>query len=402
MSALQIALIGLLSLVSLVWFSRHLMICREKRLNEILAGDNAGPPGEPPKISVIIAAKDEAAVIETCVRTMLDQDYPNYEVIVCNDRSDDDTGAIVERIAAEDDRLRLINITDLPEGWYGKCNAMQTGIAASDGEYICMIDADCRQTSRRTLSVAMQHAIDCGTDLLSVLPVLEMKGFWENVVQPVCGALMMIWFRPDRVNDPAKKTAYANGAFMLIKREAYHAVGTHEAVRQELNEDMHMAAHVKRAGLRLKVIRGDHLYTVRMYTSFGRIVKGWGRIFFGTFGTLGRLLVTLAVVLVISLLAWVAAGIGLSLAAAGAGGGWLAVGLVGAGVVALQLSVIARFYKLINARWGLFWTYPLGCIMASISLLVSLSKLRRGAKVVWKSTSYAKTDSPDDRDQANS
>ena len=402
MSALQIVLIGLLSLISLVWCSRHLMLWRENRLNELLSGDSPGPGGGPPKISVIIAAKDEAAVIETCVRTMLEQDYANFEVIVCNDRSDDDTAAIVERIAAEDARLRLINITDLPEGWYGKPNAMQTGIAASDGEYICMIDADCRQTSRRTLSVAMQHALDSGTDLLSVLPELEMKGFWENVIQPVCSALMIIWFRPDRVNDPAKRTAYANGAFMLIKREAYRAIGTHEVVRQELNEDMHMAGHVKRAGLRLKVIRGEGLYTVRMYTSFGRIVRGWARIFFGTFGTLGRLLVTLLLVMLISLLAWVAAGIGLSLAAGGAGGGWLAVGLVATGVIALQLSVIARFYKLIGARWGLFWTYPLGCVMASISLLISLSKLRPGAKVVWKSTPYAKTDSPDDRDQANS
>jgi len=391
MSVPQIVLTVVLSLVSLVWFSRHLMICRENRLNELLNGESPGPPADPPRISVIIAAKDEADVIATCVRTMLDQDYPNYEVIVCNDRSDDDTAAIVERIAGEDDRLRLINITDLPDGWYGKPNAMQTGIAASTGEYICMIDADCRQLSRRTLSVAMQHALDCGADLLSVLPVLEMKGFWENVIQPVCGALMMIWFRPDRVNDPAKKTAYANGAFMLIRREAYHAVGTHQAVRQELNEDMHMAANVKRAGLRLKVIRGDHLYKVRMYTSFGRIVRGWGRIFFGTFGTLGRLLVTLLVVFMISLLPWAAGAVGLSLAAAGAGGGWLVVGLVAVGVAALQLSVIARFYKLINAKWGLFWTYPLGCLMATVSLLISLSKLHPTAKVVWKSTPYAKT-----------
>ncbi len=391
MAILHIVLTIVLTLVSLVWVSRHLMICRENRLNELLNGESPGPPADPPKISVVIAAKDEADVIEACVRTMLDQDYPNYEVIVCNDRSDDDTAVIVERIAAKDDKLRLINITDLPDGWYGKPNAMQTGIAASAGEYICMIDADCRQLSRRTLSVAMQHALDCEADLLSVLPVLEMKGFWENVIQPVCSALMIIWFRPDRVNDPAKKTAYANGAFMLIRREAYCAIGTHEAVRQELNEDMHMAANVKRARLRLKVIRGDHLYTVRMYTSFSRIVRGWGRIFFGTFGTLDRLLVTLLVVLLISLLPWAAVGVGLPLAAAGAGGGWLVVGLVAAGVAALQLSVIARFYKLINARWWLAWTYPLGCLMATVSLLISLSKLRPGAKVVWKSTPYAKT-----------
>jgi len=391
MSAVQIVLAVLLFLVALVWCSRHLMIWRENRQNQLLTGDCAGPPADCPKISVIIAAKDEAAVIETCVRTILDQDYPNYEVIVCNDRSDDETGAIAGRMALEDDRLRVINIRQLPEGWYGKSHAMQTGIAESTGEYICMIDADCRQLSRRTLSVAMGYALATKADLLSVLPVLEMKGFWENVIQPVCGALMIIWFRPDRVNDPAKKTAYANGAFMLIRREAYEAIGGHESVRQELNEDMHMAAHIKRAGLNLRVIRGEGLYTVRMYTSLGRILRGWGRIFFGTFGTLDKLLATLAVVFVISLLPWAAATAALWLAAGGAGRGWLAVGVIAAAVVALQLSVIIRFYRLIDAKWTMFWTYPLGCLMAVWALLISLSRLRPGAKVVWKSTAYGKS-----------
>lgn len=396
MSPLQILLISLMSVVWLVWMSRHLMISREKRRSELLTDNCPGPPADAPKISVVIAAKDEEDVIEICVRTMLDQDYPNFEVIVCNDRSDDDTAAIVERIAAEDDRLRLINITELPEGWYGKPNAMQTGIAACDGEYICMIDADCRQLSRRTLSVALQHAVDCETDLLSVLPVLEMKGFWENVIQPVCGAVMMIWFRPDRVNNPARKTAYANGAFMLIKRDAYHTIGTHQAVRQELNEDMYMASHIKAAGLHLKVIRCDHLYYVRMYTSFSGIIRGWSRIFFGTFGTLPRLLVTMLVVFMISLLPFVVAGLGLALAAAGGdkARGWLGVGLMGLSVVALELSVIARFYRLVHAKWTLFWTYGLGCIMVTIMLLISLTKLHPNAKVVWKNTHYAKTDTP--------
>ena len=138
--------------------------------------------------------------------------------------------------------------------------------------------------------------------MLSVLPILEMKGFWENVVQPVSGGVMMIWFKPDSVNDPKKRAAYANGAFMMIRREAYEKVGTHEALKDKLNEDMHMALRVKQGGGAVRVVRNDGLCVVRMYTSLREIVRGWSRIYLGTFGTLGRLLATLGLLLVVLVL----------------------------------------------------------------------------------------------------
>ncbi|OPX22022.1 MAG: hypothetical protein B1H04_05635, partial [Planctomycetales bacterium 4484_123] len=144
------------------------------------------------------AAKDEQANIGRCVRTLLEQDYPDFEVIVVNDRSTDETAEIVQRLAEEDRRLRLINVGELPAGWCGKNHAMHVGIARARGEYICMMDADCRQTSRHSLRAAVAYALDSGTDLLSVLPNLELVGFWENVVQPVCGGIMMIWFSPEK------------------------------------------------------------------------------------------------------------------------------------------------------------------------------------------------------------
>ncbi len=389
MTALAITLTVLSALVSLIWLSRHLMIRRERRTGLLLGQDSPGPPESPPKISVIVAAKDEASCIETCVRTMLDQDYPNFDMTVCNDRSDDDTAEIAQRVADEDPRLRLVNITALPDGWCGKNNAMQTGIATTDGEWICMIDADCRQVSRRTLSVAMQYAQDSDADLLSVLPRLEMKTWWENVVQPVCSGVMMIWFPPEKVNDPDAPNAYANGAFMLIRRSAYEAIGTHEAVKDRLNEDMHMAQLIKQANLHLRVIRSENLYIVRMYTSFTQIIRGWSRIFYGTFGTLKRLAVSLAVVVTMGLLPYLAAGIGLAGWTCGAEPAWpwRMLSIAGLTAVALQLSVIYRFYKLVDARRDLFWTYPIGCAVAIWTLIISLTKLG-GAKVVWKSTGY--------------
>ena len=111
-----------LGVAVLVWLTRHLDIARAQRDQEPLASDSFdGPPANAPRISVVIAAKDEAENIETCVRTMMDQDYPDYELIVVNDRSSDRTGAILDELAAEyrageNDRLRPVHVTELREG----------------------------------------------------------------------------------------------------------------------------------------------------------------------------------------------------------------------------------------------------------------------------------------------
>ena len=378
-------------LVTVVWISRHVMIHRQQHSGRSLGPDSPGPGDDPPLVSVLVAAKDEEDCIERCVRSMLDQDYPNFEMIVCNDRSGDNTAAIVERIAAEDPRLRLVNIENLPEGWCGKNNAMQTGIAQSTGEWICMIDADCRQTSNRTLSVALQHARDNDIDLFSILPGLEMNGFWEKVIQPVCSGVMMIWFSPDKVNNPDKPNAYANGAFMLMRREVYQAIGTHEAVKDQVNEDMHMADRIKKSGMKLRVLRSDGLYTVRMYTSFKQIIRGWSRIFFGTFGTLKRLTISFLLMAVMGLLPYAAALVGLLGFHSGGSVAALVCGIAGLAGVAMQMSVIFRYYRLLGNAGSLAWTYSMACIITLVIIVISMTKLRRGATVTWKSTTYAKT-----------
>jgi len=376
-------------LVTLIWISRHIMIHRQQQSGQMLGPNAPGPGDAPPLISVMVAAKDEENCIEQCIRSMLNQDYPNFEMIVCNDRSDDNTAAIVEKIAAEDPRLRLVNIENLPEGWCGKNNAMQTGIAQSKGEWICMIDADCRQTSNRTLSVAIQHARENDIDLFSILPDLEMKGFWEKVIQPVCSGVMMIWYSPDKVNNPKKPNAYANGAFMLMRREVYQAIATHEAVKDQVNEDMHMADRIKKSGKKLRVIRGDGLYKVRMYTSFKQIIRGRSRIFFGTFGTLKRLIISFLLMAVMGLLPYAAALVGLLGHHSSGSPAALTCGIAGLAGVLMQQSVIFRYYRLLGNAGTLAITYSMACFITLYVIIISMTKLRAGATVTWKSTVYA-------------
>lgn len=181
-----------------------------------------------------------------------------------------------------------------------------------------------------------------------MLPKLEAYTFWEKVVQPVAGAIMVFWFPPQRVNDPGSACAYANGAFMLMSRRAYEATGGHEFAKATLNEDMHLARQAKRLGLRLRVLRGGGMYRVRMYTGLGQIWRGWSRIFYGCFGTFPRLLVSVIMLSIFSMSPY------LSLLASplvGTAGWWIAAA-AGFAIVGQQ-SILMRFYKVSgSARRG--------------------------------------------------
>jgi hypothetical protein len=235
----------------------------------------------------------------------------------------------------------------------------------------------------------MHHAREKGADFLSVLPAHETNGFWESVVQPACSGIMMIWFNPMRVNDPMRRTAYANGAFMLMRRSCYKAIGGHDAVKTELNEDMHMARRAKQAGQRLAVVSNVDLYTVRMYDSFAQTRAGWSRIFYGCFGTLGRLLATGLAVGVFSLLPWAAAIVGLiALAGRAEWSGWPVFSVVAAATCIIQWTVMLRFYKLnrLNPLYGI--AYPLGALVGLGAVLGAIRRLGGRRTITWRGTTY--------------
>jgi chlorobactene glucosyltransferase len=387
----------LLGGVTLIWLGRHRGIARAKREQVPLHSESFdGPPADAPCVSVLVAAKDEEENIETCVRTLMDQDYPNYELIVINDRSQDRTGAILDRLAAEyagrgDERFRPVHVTELRAGWFGKNNAMREGVEHSTGEWLCFSDADCRQTSRRTLSMAVRQALENKIDFLSVLPVLETHSFWERVIQPVCGAIMILWFHPGRVNNPRSRAAYANGAFMLMRRSAYERIGGHERVRTEVNEDMHMARLAKGRGLRLYVMQNLDLYRTRMYTGLRQIWRGWSRIFYGCFGSYGRLLISTLVLALISVMPYVS----LIVAAAFVGAlGWSeagpwrwVLGFAAAAVFSNQ-CLIVRFYRLSQADPRYAPTYFLGSLIGLGMLINAMFKIGGTSATVWRGTTY--------------
>jgi len=382
----------MVALVGLTWSLRHLTISRAQKHNRRLTAASHPPFGaDAPRLSVLVAAKDEAATIATCVRTLADQDYPNYEIIVIDDRSTDGTAGIIDALAEEfPDKVRALHVAHLPEGWFGKNNAMRTGVAAADGEWFCFVDADCRQTSRSTLTAALREALERKADFLSVLPVLETRSFWERLIQPVCAAILVIWFNPEKVNDPKSKAAYANGAFMLMSRAHYVAIGGHERVRTELNEDMHMARITKECGRRLFVVENDGLYLTRMYASFAETWRGWSRIFYGVFKTFRRLAATLGLLLTASVfpcVSLVVAAVGYAVAEGAERRTWGIALVITAAVVAMLESVIYRFMRLTRSASWAWMTYPLGALLGVGMLLAAMRKLA-GGRPTWRGTTY--------------
>jgi chlorobactene glucosyltransferase len=384
-----------LALITCVWASRHLAIRHAQRTVEKLSAVGCdGWSEDPPFVSFLVAAKDEQDNIEVAVRTLLEQDYPAFEVIVINDRSTDRTAEILQRLHSEqpDGRLKVLHISKLQKGWFGKNNAMREGVAAARGQWLCFGDADCRQTSPHSLSAAIRYVTDNKVDFLSVLPNLENRTTWERIIQPACGALLVFWFPPMRVNDPACKEAYANGAFMLLSRDCYDAIGGHEAVRTEVNEDMHMARLCKENGRRLRVIQNDGLYTVRMYTDFNQMWHGWSRIFYGCFGTFRRLAVSIRMLVLMNVFPYVsfliALGVLLSRGWADLSTGWRGVLIASTAAVATQQSVIARFYKLSRVHPAWAPTFIVGAVVCIGMLTNAIRRLRGRSTTTWRGTTY--------------
>ena len=221
-----------------------------------------------PDISVIVPARNEEACLADCLRTLVGQAGPSYEIIVVDDHSTDRTRAIAEGFA-----VRVAAADTLPAGWSGKCNAAWSGARVAKGSGFSS-PTPTRNTQRIPLLVGLQEAQEHGADLLSYSPKQEVRTVAERALMPVIFAELATTFPPQEVSDPASPIAAANGQYLLIHREVYDAVGGHAAVATTILEDVELAKAVKRAGYKLRFRLSDVVST-RMYRSFPQMWEGW-------------------------------------------------------------------------------------------------------------------------------
>jgi chlorobactene glucosyltransferase len=234
-------------------------------------------PVSGPLLSVVVPARNESATIETVVRSVLASTYAPLELLVVDDRSTDDTAAIVLGLAAEDDRLRLVSGAPLPDGWYGKPWACLQGYRSARGQLLLFTDADTRHQPE-LLARAVGALRAEGAELVTVAPHQRCESFWERVVMPQIWLLLGVRYHPARVNRARReREVIANGQFMLMPRESYQAVGTHGAVRHEVAEDLALAQAFYRAGRRIHFAFAERLMETRMYRSLPQLIEGWSK-----------------------------------------------------------------------------------------------------------------------------
>ncbi len=246
-----------------------------------------------PKLSVIVAARNEAACIETCIRSLFRQDYTDLQVVAVNDRSSDDTAKILDRLALEfGDQLRVVHVTSLPSGWFGKPHALDLGMKSACGSIVCFTDADCEFLHPAALRTSVVEMLRREVDFFSIGAKYTMNSLRECLAVPCCAEALLVWLRPERVSDPRWPDAFANGAFIMVRREPFESLGGWSSVRAKISEDLELARIAKRSGLRLAVVQGEGFYQTGSYTTLPESWNGWSRIFKGAL-TPAQLMVTL-------------------------------------------------------------------------------------------------------------
>ena len=226
-----------------------------------------------PYISVCVPARNEGRDIKNCVESLLNQDYPNFEVIVVDDNSNDNTAKIVSSMIEQYPNLIFIAGAQLASGWMGKPYALHQAYQRSRGQYLLFTDADLRYQSH-ALKTAIHTMICKDIDLLTLMPAAVFGSFWERVVQPVIFGFIAALTNFRQVNSANHKSAMGFGAFLLFKKEAYQKIGGHLSVANEVLEDIMLAKKAKLNGLSVLVADGKKLFSIRMYHSYERNL-GW-------------------------------------------------------------------------------------------------------------------------------
>lgn len=232
-------------------------------------------PAEPaawPRVSIVVAACNEADRIEPAARTLLALDYPDLELILVNDRSTDGTGAIIDRLAA-DPRVRPLHITDLPAGWLGKVHALDRGLKASTGEYVLFTDADVHfqpSVLRKTVAYMLEHQLDHLAGLPQLYPTSLLL---DSAIGAFIRQFLLIT-RVWNVGRPGSDAYIGIGAFNLVRRAAMEASDGFEWLRLEAADDMGLGLLMKRSGARGGVVTGGGLMGIQWYRSWTEVAQG--------------------------------------------------------------------------------------------------------------------------------
>ncbi len=369
------------SILALAWASRVV----EAAIGMPRIADVARPewdrrPATQPRVSIIVPARNEEQDIGATLSALLALDYSNYEIIAVDDRSTDETGALMEEVAASSAAhglLHVVHVAELPPGWMGKTHAMWTAAAQATGDWLLFTDADVlfkADSVRRVMAYAEAEK----ADHVVLFPRMIMKRPGERMMIAFFQALFVFGHRPWKVADPGAQDHMGVGAFNMIRRMVYESVGTYRALRMEVLDDMKLGKVVKNAGYAQRNVFGEDLISLR-----------WAK---GAFGIVNNLTKNFFAVLSFQWPRTVASVLGLAFLNLGPFlGVWLAHGWA-------RLPYAVALVSLFGIYWGMarlsdvapyyFLLHPVSTTLFMYTLVRSMVLTIRQGGIVWRGTKY--------------
>ena len=338
------------------------------------------PTGGWPRVSLIVPARNEERTLDPAMRALLRLDYPSLEVVALDDRSTDGTGRLLDRLAAEDERLRVVHLHTLPEGWLGKTNAMAEGARQATGEWLLFTDADvvfAPEALKRAMAFALRH----GLGHVTAFPFLVAPGFLERAFVTAFSVFAASKFRVSDLQRAGTGAFVGIGAFNLVRRPDYERVGGHGVLRMEVLDDLKLGLVLRRSGVPQGACGAGGLVRVRWQEGFLASVHGlvknafagpeW-RVGFATVALLTIAFVTTGPLLVALLHPWPLV---------------RGLGVLGTLVPCAIQAGLARRTAAGSGLEGL--TFPLcGILLSGVVLCSTLTALARG-RVLWRGTFYS-------------
>lgn len=367
---------------NLFWLAVLIQAFDSKRQLEFV--DEQAEPASTPKISILVPARNESRSLPQTLDALLKLDYPDYEVIVIDDQSTDQTAEIAVDYARRDPRILVIQSTELPECWKGKPWALQHGAGAAKGSWLLFTDADVR-LHPSVLKAALAKAQKEKLDLLSILPHVQCLSFWEKVMLPSF-AVILSMIRPlHKSNDPESPVALAAGGFILVKNLIFRHLGGYDSIRDSIIEDVKLAELMKSSGHRIKTaLSRDGWVSTRMYESFGQIWEGLSRhAFEGGSHNPGRILGAASAGLTLNVLPLVTMIVGLA-----------TFHYTLAALSLLPLVSMMFVQGVVNREWGISRAYnisfPIATLIYCPIMIHSMWAYHFGGGNLWKGRRYGK------------
>ncbi|WP_421379422.1 glycosyltransferase [Bacillus salacetis] len=332
-----------------------------------------------PLVSIIIPARNEAHTIGKSIQSQLNLNYKNIEWIIVNDRSTDETGAEIARIASMDYRIKILHLTELPKGWLGKNHALYQGYIRSQGELLLFTDADIH-FHPDSISKAVNVLQSEEADHLTAAPALKAKGFWLKTFIAFFLFGFSYFKRPWKANDRTSPVGMGIGAFNLITRSAYKEIGTHERLRNRPDDDLQLGVKIKEHRLTQRMVTAISLLSVEWYPTLRSALQGLEKNTFAglhyRYSMVGLAIAGIFFSQVFPFLALLAPDFGIRL-------------LSSAVILLIFFSYLMVIKKMTDFHPGLFLVLPVTAVIFIFSIIraIALTFVRGG--VVWRGTKYS-------------